>query len=625
MTAWGAVSDITKATIETPAALKASVPVTFSNTVGLYTPAANQTSSTAVLFLSAWGFEEMCVRKFWRILAEGLADAGMPSLRFDYIGTGDALDPADNADGLALWEDTALAAAEQLKALSGCDTILLVSQGLGCAIAARIAGRLTDVAGIAFLAPLLSGRFYLRELTVWARMIDESMGLGEDERDTQGVTIAGLKMPETIAADVRRLNLMALPDLAAPAALVLGRPGRPGDIEFARHLETLGLRVKHGDYEGYEDLAANPTMAVMPLKTGAHVVAWAKSLATTGPAAEHASRHQSLPTASPLIGAHFRETPLRMGNDRLFGILCEPNGERVGSTAILLTTAYDRSAGWARTSVEMARKLAQDGIASLRFDTANVGDSPPLPGAPEQVLYAQSQTLDVTDAYDCLEQRNLLPAFLVGRCSGGYLAFKSAQDEKRCVGMIGVNPYTLHWDNSQSIDIALRFVPRSLATYGQKFLRLETLKRLLTGQIDAKSAVINITTSLLTRLSRWKRPLLDMFPFLSKDHTLLLAGFHGLRKRHVAVSLIYSAHDIGLDQFRQHFGQKPDCLRDFPNARLTIIPDADHNLTPVHAREIYVGEISRMALQTTRPAHAANGNRESVAVKTQPYAGCPTS
>ncbi len=45
-----------------------------------------------MLFVSPWGFEEMCSRKFFRVAAEHFSDIGVPSLRFDYRGTGDALD-----------------------------------------------------------------------------------------------------------------------------------------------------------------------------------------------------------------------------------------------------------------------------------------------------------------------------------------------------------------------------------------------------------------------------------------------------------------------------------------------------------------------------------------------------
>jgi hypothetical protein len=76
---------------------EAALPVTFEGTVGLYTPAAASTTpaDVAVLFLSPWGFEEMCTRKLWRLLAERIAAHGVASLRFDYPGTGDALDTPD--------------------------------------------------------------------------------------------------------------------------------------------------------------------------------------------------------------------------------------------------------------------------------------------------------------------------------------------------------------------------------------------------------------------------------------------------------------------------------------------------------------------------------------------------
>jgi alpha-beta hydrolase superfamily lysophospholipase len=618
MAAWTAIKNQPESAAATPAAM----PVTFAGTVGLFTPASIPPASTAVLFLSPWGFEEMCVRKFWRILAEDLADAGIASLRFDYAGTGDALDATDHHQGLDLWRDTALAAASLLTSLSGCDRLILISQGLGSAIAIDIADRLPSVDGIAFLAPMISGRFYLRELAVWSKMIDEGMGLNEHQRESEGVTVASLRMPETIAAAVRKLNLMTTPALHAPDSLVLKRPGRPGDEEFASHLQTLGTRVEQSAYDGYDELVSNPTVATMPLDAGKRVLAWANEIVARRPAMK-SRKILRAPRAQPLIGDGFRETPLRLGEgDRMFGVLCEPLGPRTGATAILLTTAYDRHAGWGRTSVTMARRLARSGIASLRFDTANVADSPPNPGAPDQVLYSESQNADVTAAFDLVEVHKLLPAFVVGRCSGGYLAFKGAVRDRRCSGVIAVNAYAFHWDQTQSVEEALRFVPRSLETYGQKFLQLETLKRLYEGSIDARSAARNIMASLARRVSRLGRPFLDTFPFLSKDPDIITAGFEAMQERNVEVSLVYSAHDIGLEQFYQHFGPGGAGLALYPNARLTIIPDADHNLTPPHARDIYVKEIQAMSLRLGAPRPSRVD--EEAAIRPPKYAGYPT-
>jgi pimeloyl-ACP methyl ester carboxylesterase len=608
--------------VETLSFSGAAMPVTFSGTVGLFTPAVKPTAPVAVLFLSPWGFEEMCTRKFWRILAEDLSAAGIASLRFDYAGTGDALDVSDDK-GLSIWSETALAAAATLKSLSGCERVILVSQGLGSAIALDIAERLHAVEGIAFLAPTISGRFYLRELSVWSKMIDESMGLSEGQREqSDGIWVAGLKMPEQIAADIRKLNLASLSKFPAPAGLVLTRPGRPNDAEFATRLKDLGGRIEQGVYDGYDELVSNPTIATMPLDAGQRVANWVRLVAAALPA--KTSRKATRPArAEPLVGDDFRETPLRLGDgDRMFGILCEPTGVRTGATAILLTTAYDRNAGWGRTTVAMARNLARSGIPSLRFDTANVADSPPQPGAPEQVLYSEAQYRDVADAFNLIEARKLLPAFVVGRCSGGYLGFQAAVHDQRCSGLITVNPYAFHWDQNNSVDEALRFVPRSLETYGQKFLQVETLKRLLNGSVDTGSAMRNILTSLLRRIAQLRQPLLDRFSFLSREHATVLKGFNVLKNRGVEVSLIYSAQDIGLEHFSLHFGRSGQGLQKFGNARLTVIPDADHNLTPAPARAIYVREIQTMALRLgARRGSAQAATGTAAQVKSQKYVG----
>lgn len=592
MAGWGAAGDQSK----TKGIRSAAVPVTFAGTVGLFMPAAALSTGTAILFLSPWGFEEMCVRKFWRILAEDLADIGIASLRFDYAGTGDALDVGDEGEGLSLWEETALTAAAKLQSFSGCKRLILVSQGLGGAIAVKLAERLSDIDGIAFLAPVISGRAYLRELTVWSKMIDEGMGLEEAQRQTDGVTVASLRMPDTVADAVRKLNLTTLTGVGTPNCLVLTRPGRPGDTDFAHHLETLAPHVERATYEGYDELVSNPTVAVMPTATGQMIVEWARSI--TAQSGTSASITPETASAAVLIGDGFRETPLRFGiGDRIFGILCEPEGERTGATALLLTTAYDRHAGWGRMSVSMARALARDGIASLRFDNANVGDSPPLSGAPEQVLYSREQHRDVAEALDLLDTRNLLPAFVVGRCSGGYLAFHAAITDSRCSGLVTVNPYSFFWDESRSVDEALRYAPRSLETYGRKFLQLETLKRLLAGQIDAKSALCNLVTVLGRRAVRSSRQLLSAFPFLAGTQGPVINGFRTLSRRKVDMSLIYSAHDIGLDHLHEQFGEDGDGLRHFPDIRLTIIPEADHNLTPPYARKVYLREVREMGMR----------------------------
>ncbi len=75
--------------------------------------------------------------------------------------------------------------------------------------------------------------------------------------------------------------------------------------------------------------------------------------------------------------------------------------------------------------------LAAQGISSLRFDGANVADSPPMMGTSQQVLYDISQIIDVEDAVTLLKRYEPQAAILaVGRCSGAHLGFQAARQKR---------------------------------------------------------------------------------------------------------------------------------------------------------------------------------------------------
>lgn len=571
-----------------------ATPIVFSQTIGLFMPAqVPMMRDVAVLFASPWGFEEMCTHKFWRVIADRLSSAGVSSLRFDYPGTGDAGDRSDFQAGLSIWEDSLVEAAEQLRHLSGCRRIIVVSQGLGAAIATNAAGRLGDLAGMAFLAPAISGRFYLRELQFWARAIDDGMGLAEAHRSSGGVAIASLRMPEPIAADVRKLDLMAVAAAPCSACLVIERPDRSTENGFADRLETLGATVTRASYTGYDALVANPTMAKMPLAVAETLVNWVVGL----PIGRQVSAGVAIAGPQSLSGDGYREAPLTFGQDqRLYGVLCEPLGKRQGATVLLLSTAYDRHAGWGRTTVAMARALAREGIASLRFDPANVGDSPPVAGLADQVLYTETQVADVVEALDLVEERGLLPAIVVGRCSGAYLAFRSALCDPRVRGVVVANPFAFFWNPKRNLDEFLSVVPRSLDTYKARLFQRDTLRRLLDGRIDVRVAFSNMGKAIGQRLLQVTGAGPFLVPEQRRNCREVKTAFEQLAARGTELRILYSEHDIGLTHFATHFGVDGEGLKRYPNARMAMIEDTDHNLTPDKARRVYYEAIRDMAM-----------------------------
>lgn len=573
----------------------AARPLAFSETIGLFMPAQGQTvADVGVLFVSPWGLEEMCLRKFWRIIADDLSAQGIASLRFDYPGTGDALDRSDFSGGLAIWDDAVVAAANQLAALAGCSRIVIVAQGLGTVIALRAIRRLDGIAGLVALAPVTSGRAYLREMQIWAKMVEEGLGIAKEHRAAEGIVIAGLAMPEEIAADIRKFSFATLEERPAPQCLVMKRPDRPGDTEFAAKLIALGAAVTEADYQGYDDLVSNPATAVMPQAVRLSVVDWITNLVSASP--QKRDKPLPEPDAAVLHGPDFREEALNFGEaGRLYGVLCEPLGERKGATVLLVGTAYDRAAGWARSGVRLARDLAAQGIPSLRFDTANVADSPPVPGLPDQVLYHEAQSNDVRAAVDVIEERHLLPVVTSGRCSGAYLAFRSTLQDARIQGVVAVNPFVFYWDPKRDIDESLRFVPRTLGDYKGRLLQAETFQRLLQGRIDIARAATNIGRALGRRLARHAMPLIHMLPQNRVMRREVVGAFHTLSDRGVPVALLYSENDVGLDHFAEQFGSSARGLRRYKNVDFTILEGADHNLTPEPARLSYFDTLSAIA------------------------------
>lgn len=566
-------------------------PVSFAGCTGIFHPArADRQKDTAVLFVSPWGMEELCARKFQRVIADRLGVAGMSSLRFDYPGAGDALDPAD-LNGQADWAEATRNAAELLKRLSGCSRLVIVAQGVGCPIAFDAVAGSADANAMVLMAPVVSGRSYLRELAMWSSMIDDGLGLRADQRETAAGSIAGMTMPAPVADTIRKANLMKASTKPANRCLMVLRPGRATEVDFAAHLASLGTLVDEAVFSGYDELVSSPTLSKIPFEVVDNVVAWIEASAKAG-IAGHSNADSLL--NPPQEGQGFVEQPVQFNDGgRLFGVVCEPIGKPIDASVLFLSSAYDRHAGWGRLSVSMARDLARSGIASLRFDAANVADSPAAPGIAEQVLYDASQTDDVRAALDFMGQRLRGRVVAAGRCSGAYLAFNAALADDRIKAAIAVNPVVFYWEKGRSVDEALHKKPRSFGEYRQRFLQGATFKRVFQGDVDIVSAVVNIGKAVSKRVAVKTARL---FRKRSEEGRAVYGAFDVLKERGTAVELLYSANDDGLAHFGYYFDTSGKGLAAYPNVAFRIIPDADHNLSPAHARQTYLDAVKAMAL-----------------------------
>lgn len=586
--------------------IAADHPIAFADTIGLFRPAdaraqssghpTGPVSDTAVLFVGSWGFEELCARKFWQQLAVELSARGMASMRFDYPGTGDALDHADYAEGLTVWLDTVKAAARTLKQLSGIDRLVFIGHGIGGALAWRVAETMDDVSGLVLAAPALSGRHWLREFVALSRIANQGAILTANS--SSGPTMGEQVIPPTVTSGLKALNITSATSAPVDNILLLQQENRPADAAFADHLNALGVKVEAQIFEDYERFIRDVLFSIPPNGAIRTIAAWAEKQGTT---VAYADKRESLtvPSHSSLEAECFTETPVRFGeHNRLYGVLCEPRGERKGATVLVLPTGYERASGWGRISVRLCRDLARTGIASLRFDMANIADSPAVPGRPEQIIYGEGQLADVDAAMDFLTERKLFPVVVTGRCSGGWAAFRSGVRDLRFSGVVPVNVFDFYIPPDADVEALLISSRQPLSSYGAKLLRGSFWRRVLRGEVRIRNGIVNLWAMVMGKAISFATPIMVRFPFLSPRFHTLSRDFNAIAANDTRMSIVFTEGDIGAAMLETNFGPRGRLLTcRYGNPRIVFIEDADHNLTTAEARHAWADEVRDIAMR----------------------------
>lgn len=137
-----------------------------------------------------------------------------------------------------------------------------------------------------------------------------------------------------------------------------------------------------------------------------------------------------------------RERAVRLGKTAsLIGVLAEP---RRGTDAarpgvIFLNSGILHHVGACRLHVRLARRLADAGFSSLRFDLSGIGDSE---ARKDSLTFEQSAALEVQEVMDYLTTTKGVREFiLVGLCSGADMGFNVSQADHRVIGLVQLDAY----------------------------------------------------------------------------------------------------------------------------------------------------------------------------------------
>ncbi len=403
------------------------IPVVFNDCMGFLHPAkAGVTCGRAVIICESFGYEALCTQRAMLSLARMAADAGLPTLRFHYPGTGDSA--GDEAPGqIERWIDSIGAAAQHLREISGASEIALCGFRLGGLLAVEAAKRFGGICALALLAPVVSGRSYARELILSGAMIPNREGtVPPDWREILGYRLHVGDLEALRGLDLTKTHGAG----AAPRILLVAPDAAPPDL-------APSIRFQH--FQHYDGLTQHAQDIVMPMRVFADTVHWLRDGAPPAAPGGHREMSPARLEAAPGV----METALRFGaHGQCFGILARNMTRQHERAVLILNSGLNTHTGNGRGGVRLARRLAAAGVTTLRMDMDKIGESAPEDPTEAVGFHDLGRVRDISAALDLLEAAGHPRALLTGICAGAYIALHAAAADARVCSAVLVNlPY----------------------------------------------------------------------------------------------------------------------------------------------------------------------------------------
>ncbi|MCT2579163.1 alpha/beta fold hydrolase [Mesorhizobium sp. M1A.F.Ca.IN.022.02.1.1] len=565
--------------------------VVFADTIGwLHEGRGTGRRGRGVVIAGAHGHEDLCSRRFLRLLADKVAENGLPALQFDYPGCGNAAEDHSTPGQVQRWTASIGAAIDRLKQDCGVADVILVGFRLGALLAPLAAAGRDDVAGLVLLAPPSSGKAYVREVTAMSRMIDAplaSRSAGEGVF-TEGREAAGFRISHETLADLSALDwrhaaagLPSLPMLVLTNGKPLAAEEVGGDTAGAAEIATA-------EFDGYPLLMCDPTANRIPAAALDRCAAWIADQ----PGKAAAGKAMPRDVSQILDGPHYTESPVLIGPAPMIcGVLCRPRERQTEAEPVIFLNAGGvPHVGWARGTVEAARALAAEGVASLRVDLPGLGLSDPTEEG-RLFLYDRRTRHDVSRAINWMERAGYPGVGLVGTCAGAFQAFHAARADRRVRMLTMINPLCFAWNSSYALEVAVwKTYETSKAVLGQNAGAMQESRE---PAAPAWRGIVSRCARLIIRrgLEAIKSTLSMLHPAALLGQRRVERWMRDLCGRGVRVLLVTSEGDLSLKEIARHFGSEEERLDSIRGVTRVSLPNADHTLTPYHARRAVIARL----------------------------------
>ena len=548
-------------------------PVSFGGRFGwLHQPAMLAEGAAGVVLVSPLGRDARCVHRPMRLLADRLARAGYPTLRYDHLGHGDSLDLVGVDDALPTWVEGVGAAADHLKHLTGVARIVLGGFRFGASLASLALADLEGVDGLMLFAPVVTGKTWLRELRLSGAMSGTASAAAEQAGglEADGLTLS----PPT----VRAISAMDMKSVAWPAIPTLLFAQNENVAALGPRITERSGMVSALDFAGFDPLFEDAHSNQEPEEAFAQAIHWMRTAVPVDPDADIFANPVAPAAGLTPLGA--TETPVAFGNG-LWGVLTQPQTPNETRRAVIfLNTGGDPRAGIGRFAAVTARALAANGVASLRFDFPGVGDSAD-PADGRRHIYEVSRTADVRAAMTLMAAEGLDDVTLAGVCAGGHHALQAAIADIGVIKVLAVSPVKLVWRDGHSLAIGKRDQGRATAFYVGGLANPATWKRLVTGDIHVASVLKTLIGRVMGRLAARRDDSTKAF-----QDQIAAASARGVK-----VKILVGIDDASLDEVETYFGPKGAHMARLPGMSVTVAPGVDHGLARTESRATALNEL----------------------------------
>ncbi len=282
-----------------------------------------------------------------------------------------------------------------------------------------------------------------------------------------------------------------------------------------------------------------------------------------------------------------REEALVFGTSSLVGVLTHPERPSDRSAVLLLNAGLIHRVGPSRLYVKLARALAREGFAVLRFDLSGVGDSDTRR---DTATFEKNSIAETREAMDEIERRLGIESFdLIGLCSGALVAFCTACVDERVKGVACINsPGFEHVIPDKLVE---RIDRRQAARYYWR-VALSNPKswwKALSSRVDYQSIASAVAHAALRPFRSRKATT------TGNDSVGVLERFRALFRRGAEVLLVFSEGDWGQDYVEVVLGDEFRKQGPEPRLSLEIVSSSDHIFTLRRNQDDLIARIRRWA------------------------------